>query len=184
MLLKRKTTGCLSSEYYKLYSAANVDDSTRFDSNWTTRHSKWRSLIPDVDLQRKTWTSHVLKARNDCKSFFRIFWTIQCRKCWRFDTIRLESSDSPQQMTIRRTGCRFAEEDMVDGSSFVMTSRSIRQHLQPPFTDTCVVFSKCLKIDIRYDWWSFVVTSRSIRVESCRFDNIYNPLHRHLRNIL
>ena len=28
-------------------------------------------------------------------------------------------------MTIRRTGCRFAEEDMVDGSSFVMTSRSI-----------------------------------------------------------
>ena len=42
-----------------------------------------------------------------------------------FDTIRLESNDSSQQMTIRRTGCRFAEEDMVEGSSFVMTSRSI-----------------------------------------------------------
>ena len=27
-------------------------------------------------------------------------------------TIRLESNDSSQQMTIRHTGCRFAEEDM------------------------------------------------------------------------
>ena len=29
--------------------------------------------------------------------------------------------------------------------------------------------------------WSFVVTSRSIRVDSCRFDNIFNPYRRHLR---
>ena len=31
-------------------------------------------------------------------------------------------------------------------------------------------------IDIRYDGSSFVVTSRSTRVDSCRFDNIFNPL--------
>ena len=30
--LKRETTGSLSSEYYKLYSVANADDSTRFDN--------------------------------------------------------------------------------------------------------------------------------------------------------
>ena len=30
----------------------------------------------------------------------------------RFDTIRLESNDSSQQMTIPHTGCGFAEEDM------------------------------------------------------------------------
>ena len=33
-----------------------------------------------------------------------------------------------------------------------------------------------LLIDIRYDGSSFVVTSRSTRVDSCRFDNIFNPL--------
>ena len=47
--LKRETTGSLSSEYYKLYSVANVDDSTRFDSNQTTPHSKWQSVIPDAN---------------------------------------------------------------------------------------------------------------------------------------
>ena len=108
--LKRETTGSLLSEYYKLYSVANVDDSTRFDSNRTTRHSKWRSVIPDVDLQKKIWTYYVLKAWNDRKSIVRIFWTIQCRKCWRFDTIRLESNNSSQQITTRHTGCRFAQE--------------------------------------------------------------------------
>ena len=29
--LKRETNGSLLSEYYKLYSVANADDSTRFD---------------------------------------------------------------------------------------------------------------------------------------------------------
>ena len=76
--LKRETTGSLSSEYYKLYSVANVDDSTRFDSNQTTPHSKW--------------------------------------------------------------------------------------HL-----------SYRMQMDIQYDGSSFVVTSRSIQVKSCRLDNIYNP---------
>ena len=32
-----------------------------------------------------------------------------------------------------------------------------------------------MQMDIQYDGSSFVVTSRSIQVESCRFDIIYNP---------
>ena len=32
-----------------------------------------------------------------------------------------------------------------------------------------------LQIDIQYDRSSFIVISRSIRIESCQFDNIYNP---------
>ena len=32
-----------------------------------------------------------------------------------------------------------------------------------------------MEMDIQYDGSSFVVTSRSIQVESCRFDIIYNP---------
>ena len=32
-----------------------------------------------------------------------------------------------------------------------------------------------LQINIQYDGSSFIVMSPSIRVESCRFDNIYNP---------
>ena len=55
-----------------------------------------------------TWTFHVFKAWNDRRSIVRILKTIQCSKCWRFDTIRLESNDSSQQITIRHTGCRFA----------------------------------------------------------------------------
>ena len=58
--LKRETTGSLSSEY----SVANVDDSTRFDLNRTTRHSKWRSVIPDVNLQKKTIFSKCLENRH------------------------------------------------------------------------------------------------------------------------
>ena len=37
------------------------------------------------------------------------------------------------------------------------------------------IFLSVLQVDTRYDRSSFVVTSRSIRVESCRFDSIYNP---------
>ena len=84
-----------------------------------------------------TWTFHDLKAWNDRKSIVRI----KCSKCWPFDTIRLESNDSLQQMTIRR-----------------------RQY-----------FLSVLQIDIRYDGSSFVVSSRSIRIDSCRFDNIFIP---------
>ena len=89
-----------------------------------------------------TWTFHVLKAWNDRKSIVRILYTIQRSKCWRFDTVGLESNDSSQQMTIRHTGCRFA---VSCKSTFGMTGRH------------------------------FFVTSRSIGVESCRFDNICNP---------
>ena len=32
-----------------------------------------------------------------------------------------------------------------------------------------------MQMDIQYDGSSFVVTSRSIQVKSCRLDNIYNP---------
>ena len=32
-----------------------------------------------------------------------------------------------------------------------------------------------LQINIQYDGSSFIVMSPSIQVESCRFDNIYNP---------
>ena len=35
-------------------------------------------------------------------------------------------------------------------------------------------FLRVLQIDIRYDGSSFVVSSRSIRIDSCRFDNIFN----------
>ena len=188
--LKHETTGSLSSEFSEPYSVADFDDSTRFDSNRTTRHSKWRSLIPDVDLQRKTWTSHVLKPRNDCKSFFRIFWTIQCRKCWRFDTIRLESNDSLQLMTIRHNGCRFAQEGKYsverwrfarvdstvwrvvicyDDSFDSSWIASIRYHLQTPFTDTCGIFSKCLAN--RHLIWR-VVSCGDESFDSCRIVSI------------
>ena len=68
-----------------------------------------------------------------------------------------------------------------DGSSFAVTSRSIRQHLQPPFTDTCVIFSwkSTLSTTGRHLLW------RVVRFESNRFDSTTSsiPLHRHLRNI-
>ena len=91
--LKRKTTASLSSEYLKPYRVANVDDSTWFDLNRTTRHSKWRSVEPDVHLQ----------------------------------------------IDIR-----------YGGSSFVVTSRSIWQYLQPPIADTYEFFLSLLQIDFRY----------------------------------
>ena len=64
-----------------------------------------------------------------------------------------------------------------DGSSFAVTSRSIRQHLQPPFTDTCVIFSKCL--ENRHSVWRVVICCDE------SFDSTTSsiPLHRHLRNI-
>ena len=60
-----------------------------------------------------------------------------------------------------------------DGSSFAVTSRSIRQHLQPPFTDTCVIFSKCL--ENRHSVWRVVICCDE-SFDSSRFDNIFNPL--------
>ena len=42
-----------------------------------------------------------------------------------------------------------------DGLSFAVTSHSIRQHLRPPFTDTCVIFSKCL--ENRHSVWRVVI---------------------------
>ena len=38
--LKRETTTSLLSEFSEPYSVENVDESARFDSNRTTRHSK------------------------------------------------------------------------------------------------------------------------------------------------
>ena len=72
-----------------------------------------------------TWTFHVLKAWNDRKSIVRI----KCSKCWRFDTIRLESNDSLQQMTIRHTGCQFAEEDNIFEVSCKSASGMTGRHL-------------------------------------------------------
>ena len=95
--LKHETTRSLSSEYLKLYSVANVDDSTWFNSNRTTCHSKWWSIIPDVNLQCLANRHSVWPVIIYCDKSFNLSWIV-----------------------------------------------SIRQHLQPPFTDTCRIFSKCL----------------------------------------
>ena len=81
--LKCETTGSLSSEYYKLYSVANVDDSTRFDSNRTTRHSKWQSVIPDANYIQYDGSSFVVTSRSN-----------QVESC-RFDNI-----DNPPSQTL------------------------------------------------------------------------------------
>ena len=118
---------------------------------------KWVAWYEDMT----TWTFHVLKAWNDRKSIVRILYTIQRSKCWRFDTVGLESNDSSQQMTIRHTGCRFA---VSCKSTSGMTGRhffcyesfdwsrivSIWQHLQPPIADTFGIYSFLLQTDFRY----------------------------------
>ena len=109
--LKRETTGSLSSEYYKLYSVANVDDSTRFDSNRTTRHSKWQSVIPDANghpIWRVVIWQHMQPPFTDTCGIFS--------KC-------------------------LANRHLVWQ---VVRFQSIRQHLQPPMADTWGIFSKSL----------------------------------------
>ena len=55
-------------------------------------------------------------------------------------------------------------------------STQIKQ-LVTAYDDPSYQMSICsvLQIDIQYDQSSFIVISHSIRVESCWFDNIYNP---------
>ena len=102
-----------------------------------------------------TWTFHILKAWHNRKSIIRILKTIQCSKCWRFNMIQLKSNNLSQQMMIHHTRCQFPvsckSTSSMTGHHLLSISRSfsswivsIRQHLQPPFTDTCSIFSKCL----------------------------------------
>ena len=70
---------------------------TWFNSNRTTHHSKWRSVIPDVNLQCLANRHPVWRVIIYCDESFDSSWIV-----------------------------------------------SIRQHLQPPFTDTCGIFFKCL----------------------------------------
>ena len=68
-----------------------------------------------------------------------------------------------------------------DGSSFVLTSRSIRQHLQSPFTDTCGIFPKCFAN--RHPERRIVICCDE-SFDSSRFDNIFNPLSHTLAEYL
>ena len=127
---KNITTGSLSSEYYKLYSVANVDDLTWFNSNRTTHHNKWLSIILDVNLQCLANQHPVWRVIIYCDESFNSSWIV-----------------------------------------------SIRQHLQPPPSQTLAeYFLSVLQIDIQYDGSSFVVTSCSIQVNLCQFNNIFYPL--------
>ena len=122
--LKRETTGSLSSEYYKLYSVANVDDSTRFDSNQTTPHSKWQSVIPDAN-------GHPV-------------WRVVICGDESFDSSQIVSTWQHLQPPFTDTYGIFSKGVSVwyDGRSIRV--ESIRQHLQPPIADTCGIFSKSL----------------------------------------
>ena len=122
--LKRETTGSLSSEYYKLYSVANVDDSTRFDSNRTTRHSKWQSVIPDGN-------GHPV-------------WRVVICGDESFDSSQIVSTWQHLQPPFTDTYGIFSKGVSVwyDGRSIRV--ESIRQYLQPPIADTCGIFSKSL----------------------------------------
>ena len=97
-----------------------------------------------------TWTFHILKAWNNRKSIIRILKTIQCSKCWRFNMIQLKSSKWWSIIPDINLQCLANRHpvwpviiycDKSFNSSWIML---IRQHLQPPFTDTCRIFSKCL----------------------------------------
>ena len=60
-------------------------------------------------------------------------------------------------------------DESFDSSRIV----SIRQHLKPPFTDTCVIFFKCLAN--RHLVWRVVICCDE-SFDSSRFDNIFDPL--------
>ena len=60
-------------------------------------------------------------------------------------------------------------DESFDSSRIV----SIRQHLQLPFTDTCVIFFKCLAN--RHPVWRVVICCDE-SFDLSRFDNIFNPL--------
>ena len=79
------------------------------------------------------------------------------------------SSKSTSGMTGRHLLWRFLRFDCV----FDLPSQLLAEY-----------FLSVLQIDIRHDGSSFVVTSRSIRVDSCRFDNVFNPLSQILANWL
>ena len=117
---------------------------------------QWVAWYEDIT----TWTFHVLKAWNDRKSIVRILYTIQRSKCWRFDTVGLESNenianDDPSyrmsicgvlQIDIRYDGPSFFGYESFDWSRIV----SIWQHLQPPIADTFGIYSFLLQTDFRY----------------------------------
>ena len=135
--LKRETTGSLSSEYYKLYSVANVDDSTRFDSNRTTRHSKWQSVIPDANYIQYDGSSFAVTSRSN-----------QVESC-RFDNIDnppftdtcgIFSKSLTNWLPVCVSKCLANRHPVWR----VVRFESIRQHLQPPIADTCGIFSKSL----------------------------------------
>ena len=72
------------------YSASNCEGGSKTQSNRRNRHSKWRPVIPDVDLL-DTWKT------------FRVF-------LWKGAEDAVESNESSQQMTTRHTGCRFSRQ--------------------------------------------------------------------------
>ena len=137
--LESETTASLLSEFSETYSVENVDDSTRFDSNRTTRYSKWRSVIADVDLHKK---ANIQSSVDDSHGWTRRYY------------------GSPFAVTIhsiRVESCRF-------DNIWIPPSQILAEY-----------FPSVLQIDIRCDGSSFEVTSRSIPVQSCRFDSMFNP---------
>ena len=138
---KNITTGSLSSEYYKLYSVANVDDLTWFNSNRTTHHNKWLSIILDVNLQCLANQHPVWRVIIYWDESFNSSWIVSI---WQHqqppftDTCRIFSKCLANWHPVWRV--LICCDKLFNSSQFV----SIQQHFLPPVTDTCGIFSESL----------------------------------------
>ena len=132
-----KTRRKYSARVFKL-GDGDVAKSTRFDSNRTTRHSKWRPIIPDVEL------------RDTSKTFPKCLPEGGSR-CCQINTIRLitVNDDPSHQMSICKTFRKHSTR-VSEGLLKMLVKRHNSTRIERPvipdvdLQDTQKIFRKCL----------------------------------------